>query len=305
MIMQKLRALAISAVTVFILMGSGRLAQSQTACTPRADWNSQYSVGLNDNLSRIAQIFGLSTGDLANGNCILNPNVIYVGQVLQVPAINGVNRIAFQVGAITANVQSQLSAAGMDKWVLGAQAGQTLTVQLTANGGKNILIVYGADGNVLLSDHADATSFSGVLPTTQDYRVDVRGDASVPTAYTMSVTIPPLPLPTNVPPLTQRITFAPNAVAAAVQGTLTPTGVDRWTLRVLARQTLSAQLALTTGYGVLIVYGADGTVLQTDHSGSYSFSSVVPSTQDYILAVRGNGVSAANYTLSVYIPPLP
>lgn len=303
MFLQKLRALTISMAVLLTLIGSGRSAQAQTICTPRVDWTSQYSVAPGDNLFRIAQAFGLSTAELATGNCIINPNLIYVGQVLQVPATNGVRRIAFQVGAISATVQSQLPAAGMDSWVLGAQAGQTLTIQLASSGGNDILIVYGADGNVLLSDHAEANTFSGVLPTTQDYRIDVRGDVNAPTAYTMSVTIPPLPLPTNVPPLTQRITFAPNATAAVVQGTLGATGVDRWVLRVLAGQILSAQVMLSSGYGVLIVYGADGSVLQTDHSGSSYFSGIVPSTQDYILAVRGNGVSSANYTLSIYIPP--
>ncbi len=37
---------------------------------------------------------------------------------------------------------------------------------------------------------------------------------------------------------------------------------------------------------ILIVYGADGTVLQSDHAGSATFSGVLPSTQDYLIDVR-------------------
>ncbi len=299
-----IRAFALVAIAAFTLLGSGYTAQAQIACVVRPDWNSQYSVGAGDNLSRIAQVFGLTTQELAAGNCIANPNLVYAGQVLQVPAINGVRRIAFQVFAVTSTVQSQLPAAGMDSWVLGAQAGQTLTVQLATNGGKNILIIYGADGNVLLSDHAEATQFSVVLPTTQDYRIDVRGDVNGPTAYTMAVTIPPLPLPTNVAPVIQRIVFVPGTAGANLAGTISATGAANYILRVLAGQTLIAQVGLSAGYGALIVYGADGTVLQSAGAGSYYFSRVVPITQDYIITVRGNGTSAASYALSVYVPPL-
>jgi hypothetical protein len=47
---------------------------------------------------------------------------------------------------------------------------------------------------VLISDHAGATEWSGVLPVAQDYYIDVMAavDSSV-VDYTLEVVIPPLP----------------------------------------------------------------------------------------------------------------
>src|SRR5205823_363367 len=82
--------------------------------------------------------------------------------------------ISFAPGAISASVAGQVANTGTDRWALSAQAGQTMTVQLTFSTGQAILIVYGADGNVLLSDHAGVSAFTGILPASQVYYIDVR-----------------------------------------------------------------------------------------------------------------------------------
>ena len=59
--------------------------------------------------------------------------------------------------------------------------------------GAAILVVWGADGDVMLSDHAEASAFERVLATTQDYYIMVKGRPDGSTSYTMTVTIPPSP----------------------------------------------------------------------------------------------------------------
>ncbi len=49
--------------------------------------NSTYTVQRGDTLSRIARRYGISMTVLAQVNNISNPNQIYVGQVLQIPAV--------------------------------------------------------------------------------------------------------------------------------------------------------------------------------------------------------------------------
>jgi hypothetical protein len=56
-----------------------------TVCVPRADWVYTYTVQPGDTLFSIAQRFGLSLAQLQTANCIVNANVIAVGQVLRVP----------------------------------------------------------------------------------------------------------------------------------------------------------------------------------------------------------------------------
>lgn len=71
--------LLIPAVTVNAQEGWGH------GCISRADWTGTYTVQRGENLFRIARRYGLSTLDLAAGNCIMNPNRIFAGQTLRVP----------------------------------------------------------------------------------------------------------------------------------------------------------------------------------------------------------------------------
>lgn len=57
------------------------------ACVPRADWQTTYSVQPRDTLFSIAQRYNLSLAELQSANCIADPNVISVGQVLRVPFV--------------------------------------------------------------------------------------------------------------------------------------------------------------------------------------------------------------------------
>jgi len=56
-----------------------------TVCVPRADWVYTYRVQAGDTLFSIAQRFNLTLTQLQTANCIPNPNIITVGQILRVP----------------------------------------------------------------------------------------------------------------------------------------------------------------------------------------------------------------------------
>lgn len=275
------------------------------ACTPRTDWTFTYTVAPGDTLANLARLSGTTLDALAAGNCLANPNIIFAGQVLRLPvAIQapppGIKRIVFQTGATAATVQGQVGAFGTDRWVLRALAGQTMSAQLSFAFGQAILIVYGADGTVLQSDHATSSIFSGVLPTTQDYFIDVRGNPNTATSYTLTVTVPPL---AAQQPTATRIIFQRGTFSTTVQGQVAPSGINRWVLRALAGQTMFAQLAFTSGQAILVVFGADGTVLLSDHAGASNFSSVLPLTQDYFIDVRGNPNTTTTYSLTITVPP--
>jgi hypothetical protein len=107
------------------------------------------------------------------------------------PATDDPRRITFPPGGTTATIQGVTATPGLDRFLIRALAGQTMSVSITATQGPAILIIYAADGNVLISDHAGASSWSGTLPATQDYFIDTRsiGDAKV--NFALTVTIPP------------------------------------------------------------------------------------------------------------------
>lgn len=113
------------------------------------------------------------------------------------PLESELRRIEFEPGAIQTFVYGDVAAGGIDHYVLTAMEGQTMTLNLRDRAGEMIaidtavLVVWGADGTVLISNHADAVSWSGELPITQDYYIDVlsASDQSVP--YTLEIVIPP------------------------------------------------------------------------------------------------------------------
>ena len=209
-------------------------------------------------------------------------------------------RIRFAPGATTAIEQGSLAAGGMDRYVLAATAGQIMSVNVSSSQGQVILVIYGADGTVLISDHAGTTHWSGQLPSTQDYYIDARSVGSVAVEYTLQVTIPPGPGPQPTP---KRIHFAPGSITAVEHGSVAAGESDRYVLKAMTGQTMSVKVSSSQGQVILVIWGADGTVLISDHAGATDWSGQLPSTQDYYISVQSVGSATANYTLEVTIPP--
>ena len=98
-------------------------------------------------------------------------------------------RISFEQETTSATVQGSLAAYDTHHYVLQAMAGQELIVRVSAPGDAVRLVIYGVDGTVLRSGMAAGVSFSGRLPSTQDYLINLTADIAVPN-YSMTVTIP-------------------------------------------------------------------------------------------------------------------
>jgi hypothetical protein len=96
-------------------------------------------------------------------------------------------RISFAAGATSATVEGNLAPQQTRHYVLRASGGQTMTVTATPEG-KVRLIIYGADGTVLMSGMGEGASFSGTLPSDQDYIVAIQAGPEA-VAYTLEVSI--------------------------------------------------------------------------------------------------------------------
>ena len=212
---------------------------------------------------------------------------------------NSPQRIRFTPGSTSATVSGQLVPSGSAQYILYAQAGQTLNIHLGFTEGQAILVVWGADGNVLLSDHAEASDFQMSLPTTQDYNIQVKGNPTGNTAYQMTINIPAAS--TGI----QRIQFPAGATSVTVPGQLPASGSDQYVLYALAGQTMKIDLAFSVGQAILVVWGADGNVLLSDHAEASSFQGVLPTTQDYNIMVKGRPEGNTTYRMTITIPPLP
>lgn len=101
------------------------------------------------------------------------------------------HRIQFAPGSSGATLWGSLSPSGTDSYVLTAQAGQTMTVNVIPGAGQALLSISGANGEVLKSAGAGSSNWSGVLPLTQDYFINISAPGGSAVDYTLQVTIPP------------------------------------------------------------------------------------------------------------------
>lgn len=87
-------------------------------------------------------------------------------------------RIRFSRGASSATVQSSIVRGDRDTFLVSATRRQTMNVTITSLEKNAVFEIQGPNGKVIKQE---ATSWSGVLPTTGDYRIIVggtRGNAS-------------------------------------------------------------------------------------------------------------------------------
>ena len=217
-------------------------------------------------------------------------------------------RIQFTPGAISAQVESSLTVGGVDRYVLTATAGQEMTLNFSVTSAvdsaemSTILNIWGADGTLLRSGYVDTTGRVGELPSTQDYYIDVISVAQDTVDYTMEVIIPSAA--SQPEPKAKRIQFAPGVISAQVQGSLAAGGSDRYVLSAMAGQEMTVNLSDSSAgvNAILVIWGADGTVLISDHADATTWVGELPSTQDYYIAVKSVVQAPVDYVLEVIIP---
>ena len=98
-------------------------------------------------------------------------------------------RIRFAPGAYSGSVYGRGSAAQTISYVLYARAGQTMTATLSSSTGTVYLSIYGfSGGQSLVASTSSMATWTGVLPQTQEYIIDiVQGGSWVD--FTLKVTI--------------------------------------------------------------------------------------------------------------------
>ena len=95
-------------------------------------------------------------------------------------------RLQFKRGSSSITVEGRVSIALPDTFLLGARAGQVMTVQLTAPRKAVNFMVMSSKTTTLLA--SNTRSWTGTLTETGDYHIIVDGDEK-PSTYTMTVTI--------------------------------------------------------------------------------------------------------------------
>jgi hypothetical protein len=99
-------------------------------------------------------------------------------------------RINFAPGAVSASVQGTTNNGRIVTYLLKAMQGQTMTVNLTAPPNSAGITIYGMDdGQPLIRAQSGATTFTGQLPATQDYVIQVVPFGNTQVNFTLDVTV--------------------------------------------------------------------------------------------------------------------
>jgi len=149
--------------------------------------------------------------------------------------------------------------------------------------------IVGSDGTVVKA--MGEAHVRTVVPRTQDYYVELATDVGA-VSYRMSVLIP------------VRIRFAPGTTSAEVADHLAVNDTRHYVLRGLAGQRMIIVPHSSGGQVGLVISGADGQVLLSGRVAGDGYDGILPTTQDYLIAVQGLGETGADYTLEITIPPL-
>jgi len=148
-------------------------------------------VGLSDGIPLLRTAAGATqfTGVLPHSQdyrlTLFSPdqNSNYTLQVI-IPA-----RIKFAHGAYSASVDGYVGGKSTNYYLLRASAGQTMTVTILSPHNDVLLTIYGMqDGSPLVRYVSGATTWSGVLPGTQDYMIEAVS-VGANTSYTLQVMV--------------------------------------------------------------------------------------------------------------------
>jgi hypothetical protein len=204
-----------------------------------------------------------------------------------------VQPIQFAPGATEADAQGQIPANGIATYSVNAQAGQAMELTLSSNSPTARIAVLAPTGAPLAPQRGnpEGTYWQSTLPASGDYIIQILAGNGAPVAnFGLNVTIP------------VRITFAPGAISAQVQGTTSQSRVVTYLLKANGGQTMTVNLTAPPNSAGITIYGLeDGQPLIRSQSGATSFNGPLPMTQDYVIQVVPFGNGTVNFTLDITV----
>jgi hypothetical protein len=192
-------------------------------------------------------------------------------------------RIQFPAGATGVTVNGYLGSGQGVRYVLGARAGQTMTIQPWSDSQMLFVAIHRANGG-LLGTTSGTQTWQGVLPADGDYYVTTSTSAmGAGTNYSLRIDITsgPAPDPGSQP---ERIRFAPGATSASVSGTLPLGSRKQYVLRALAGQVMDIQSWGVGAYRYSLQ--TSGGAMLGEANGGYSLFRTLPANDDYLITLQ-------------------
>jgi putative hemolysin len=196
-------------------------------------------------------------------------------------------RIAFEPGATSAAVEGQVPDQGKVVYVLRANEGQLLIVDLSTPRDDVFLGIVTGDGYPLVRPVAEAQHWSGVLPVSGDYRIEVvaMGEGA------------PLSLFVQIPAW---LTFPEGSDTATVSGEIRHGQMVDYLLEGKQGQRLKVKVESPNQDVLLnIVALENGVPLLRYVAEATEWEEVLPFTDRYLISVFGGTPDKTTYTMTV------
>ncbi len=192
-------------------------------------------------------------------------------------------------------------------YALSLSAGQTVSVNLSAPSGEAGIDIYGLSTGTILSATAAASTWTGVLPQTQVYVVEVFPTHSQEVDYSLSLSVGGAAASTSATAAPSgtggNISFLPGMTAAVLQGTIQAGQIMTYTVQAGKAQPLILLVQSPDTDVTLGVLMPDGGRL-FDPANKWSYVQwQLPKTGLYTIQVIG-GKTSEKYTLTVKLPKL-
>ncbi len=204
-----------------------------------------------------------------------------------VPSPAPATRVNFAPDGTTTTVTGRVEANQLQSFVLHADLGQPLLVELDSEAGDLVLSIRSQGGTMLLSADDKQVTWRGTLPQTENYYIDIHGGS---TAEDMELTVQ----------LARKIIFKEGAAAARVLDKTAGGLVMVYSVLGVKGDTMDVGLSGVGSDASLVVSGyVDGETYLRAEKEKTSFSMKLPSTQDYIIEVVPKDSKVLNFALGV------
>ncbi len=198
-------------------------------------------------------------------------------------------RITFAPGATSTNVEGVVPPRGEVDFVLNAQKGQVLILDLSSGAEDLFLGVVTDDGCPLVRPVAEARHWMGELPKSGDYYVEVAAMREGG-PFSLLVQIP------------QWITFAPDKQSVTLKGVVQSGQMVDYLIKATKGQHLRITVQSPNQSALLnIVALENGMPILRYVAESVEFDDVLPYDDLYLISVFGGAPEAVKYTLTVSI----
>jgi hypothetical protein len=240
-------------------------------------------------------------------NTVLPTTEIYTLQVIGGTApenysltIKTPQLVSFAAGATSIVLSGTTVNGYFYSYAVAGGAGQTLTVNLSTPSSTAYFDVYDTSGDNLLDTSVKATTWTGFLPQTQDYVIEVVPVNNQVVSYSLTIS-----LTGQASNLGSggSIAMAPGTTAAVIKGAVQAGQIVTYTVQAGAAQPMILEVESPNKDVTLGVLEPNGNVLLNPANKWTNWQSQLPTTEQYTIQVIG-GAASDTFVLTVKIGQL-